>query len=123
MTRALTLNPLDDVAIALERLEPGEVVDGLGLKALEAVPAGHKIARHAIAGGTVVRRYGQVIGEAIGDIAAGTHVHTHNLAMSRARAGTTIGADTMATEPRSGATFKATSAPTQPSARATTSAF
>ncbi len=43
------------------------------------VPAGHKIARHAIAKNAAVRRYGQVIGFATQDISAGEHVHSHNL--------------------------------------------
>lgn len=106
MTRALTLNPADDVAIVLESLDPGAVVESLGLRAAEVIPAGHKIARHAIAAGTVVRKYGQVIGEAVGDIAAGAHVHTHNLAMSEARADAAIGVDAQAPQALSGATFE-----------------
>ncbi|MEY4556338.1 MAG: hypothetical protein RL093_1457, partial [Pseudomonadota bacterium] len=106
MTRALTLNPADDVAVVLDSLEPGAVVESLGLRALEAIPAGHKIARHAIAAGSVVRKYGQVIGEAMIEIAAGAHVHTHNLAMSDARAGPAIGVDAQAPKTLSGATFE-----------------
>ena len=106
MTRALTLNPADDVAIVLEALEPGTAVESLNLSAAEAIPAGHKIARHAIAAGSVVRKYGQVIGEAVRDIAAGAHVHTHNLAMSEARAGAAIGVDARTHRPLSGASFE-----------------
>lgn len=106
MTRALTLNPADDVAIVLGSLQPGAVVEGLGLLAVDAIPAGHKIARHPIAAETVVRKYGQVIGQAVRDIAAGEHVHTHNLAMSDARVGAAIGADAQAPQARSGATFE-----------------
>ena len=106
MTRALTLNPADDVAIVLEALEPGAAVGSLNLSAVEAIPAGHKIARHAIAAGSVVRKYGQVIGEAVRDIAAGAHVHTHNLAMSEARAGAAIGVDARTHRPLSGASFE-----------------
>ncbi len=43
------------------------------------IPAGHKIALQAIATGEPVRRYGQVIGFATQPIAAGEHVHSHNL--------------------------------------------
>src|SRR5204862_141878 len=42
---------------------------------------GHKVAVHAIPDGSSVRKYGQVIGFAKGNIAAGDHVHTHNLEM------------------------------------------
>ncbi len=45
-----------------------------------AAPVGHKVARHAIEAGAPVRKYGHVIGYASADIAAGEHVHTHNLA-------------------------------------------
>ncbi|WP_332658776.1 UxaA family hydrolase [Brevundimonas sp.] len=106
MTRALTLTPADDVAIALEPLEPGALIESLDLRTVDAIPAGHKIARHAIAAGTVVRKYGQVIGEAVSDIAAGAHVHVHNLAMSEARADASIGADAQPAAGLHGATFE-----------------
>jgi altronate hydrolase len=41
-----------------------------------------QVATQAIAKGQAVRRYDQVIGMATRDIAAGEHVHTHNLAFS-----------------------------------------
>ena len=43
------------------------------------VPFGHKLALKPIAAGASVLRYGQVIGHASRDIAAGEHIHTHNL--------------------------------------------
>src|SRR5665647_230514 len=46
-----------------------------------AVPRGHKVAVRDVATGSAVRKYGQVIGRATADIAAGEHVHTHNLGM------------------------------------------
>lgn len=49
------------------------------LRTAEPVPNGHKIAIKAIATGGPVRKYGQIIGFAIRDIAVGEHVHTHNL--------------------------------------------
>jgi len=48
------------------------------------IPRGHKVALRDIAAGAQVRKYGQSIGVAKGDIAAGDHVHTHNLAMDLA---------------------------------------
>jgi altronate hydrolase len=44
------------------------------------IPAGHKVALRAIAKGEPVRKYGWPIGHATADIAAGEHVHSHNLA-------------------------------------------
>jgi altronate hydrolase len=49
------------------------------------IPAGHKIATHAIGVGEPVRRYNQIIGFASKPIAAGEHVHTHNLGDGRQR--------------------------------------
>ncbi len=65
----LTLDPRDDVAIVLAD-QPG------------GIASGHKVARHPIAAGDPVRKYGQLIGRASADIAEGDWVHTHNLAMS-----------------------------------------
>ncbi|GAA4481700.1 altronate dehydratase family protein [Actinoallomurus oryzae] len=63
----LLLHPEDDVAVALREL-PG-------------VPRGHKVAVHDLAVGAPVRKYGQAIGVVTAPIAAGDHVHTHNLGM------------------------------------------
>jgi hypothetical protein len=86
----LVLRPQDDVATALADLPAGEAAarngDGLETILLRApVPLGHKVARHAIARGAVIRKYGAPIGEAIADIPAGAHVHVHNLRSLRAR--------------------------------------
>ncbi|WP_163521238.1 UxaA family hydrolase, partial [Klebsiella michiganensis] len=43
------------------------------------VPAGHKIAARRIAQGEAIRKYDTIIGRAARDIAAGEHVHTHNV--------------------------------------------
>ncbi|MDW5443953.1 altronate dehydratase family protein [Polaromonas sp. SM01] len=79
MTPFIRLHPLDDVLIARQQLLGGATVEGIAVKGL--IPAGHKIATHAIAAGEPVRRYNQIIGFASKAIAAGEHVHTHNLDM------------------------------------------
>lgn len=78
----LLLRADDDVAVALRDLEAGERVRAGGgwLAVTGAVPRGHKLALRALPRGTWVRKYGQRIGVAGADIAAGAHVHTHNLA-------------------------------------------
>ncbi len=63
----------DNVVIALRGLQPGQ--EG----ATDAIPRGHKMASVDIAKGAPVLKYAQVIGYAATDIAAGAHVHTHNL--------------------------------------------
>ena len=79
----LRVHPRDDVLVALRDLQPGDTVHASPTESLVAktlVPRGHKIAVAAISAGTVVRKYGWPIGRASCDIAAGEHVHTHNLA-------------------------------------------
>ena len=71
--KTVTLSEHDNVATAISALQPGE--NG----ASEPIPRGHKLALVPIPAGTPVRKYAQVIGYAAQDIAAGAHVHTHNL--------------------------------------------
>ena len=79
----LRLHPADDVAVARSAIATGTALAGPDgpLQALDDIPAGHKIATRAVAAGDPVRKYGQVIGVAITAIAAGQHVHVHNLDM------------------------------------------
>jgi altronate hydrolase len=49
--------------------------------ARESIPVGHKVALVEIAEGECVRKYGHPIGIASRRIAAGEHVHLHNLAL------------------------------------------
>jgi altronate hydrolase len=75
----LRLNPADDVVIACRELESGTSLMQEEVVVRERIPAGHKVATRAIAAGEPVRRYSQVIGFATRPIAAGAHVHVHNL--------------------------------------------
>ena len=77
----IRLHKDDNVIIALKDLAMGDRVPGLDAPLLQPVPRGHKIAMQPIATGSCVIRYGQIIGVATADIAAGSHVHTHNLGM------------------------------------------
>ena len=78
----IRLNPADDVAIASVELAAGtRLLNEGSIEVSARVPAGHKIAVRAIKQGQPVRRYNQIIGFATSDIAAGEHVHVHNLAM------------------------------------------
>jgi altronate hydrolase len=81
----IRLHEQDDVWIARRQLVAGAGVAQLNVRGL--IPAGHKIARHAIAQGAPVRRYNQIIGFASRPIAAGEHVHTHNLGMGQDKGG------------------------------------
>ncbi|MBA2673296.1 altronate dehydratase family protein [Ramlibacter sp.] len=77
MTPFIRLHPADDVVIARAQLVGGAQVEGIQARGL--IPPGHKVAMRAIAAGEPVRRYNQIIGFASKPIAAGEHVHTHNL--------------------------------------------
>lgn len=83
------LDASDPVGLASSDLAAGTVldIDGVSLRLRDAVPRGHKLALIDLPAGTEVRKYGQPIGLATRDIAAGEHVHEHNLrSLSRAGA-------------------------------------
>ncbi len=88
---AIAIHPDDDVAVALRDLAAGESVrirtpeKVQSAVVAEAIPLGHKFTLRALPRGTPIHKYGECIGVAIADIAAGTHVHIHNLASRRAR--------------------------------------
>ena len=79
--QAIRLHPADNVVIALADLTAGMVPEALGLALPGPVPRGHKMATAPIAMGQNVIRYGQIIGVANEDIAAGAHIHNHNIGM------------------------------------------
>ena len=89
--QALVLHADDDVAVALRDLQAGEAIDvrcageNLRMAIRESIPLGHKFALRAVGTGARIRKYGEVIGEAIAPIDAGAHVHVHNMASLRAR--------------------------------------
>ena len=61
----------------LLRLHPDDNV--LTVIGAAALPMGHKVAARAIAAGEKIIKYGGPIGSATREIAAGEHVHTHNV--------------------------------------------
>ena len=93
----IRLNDADTVVIARATLLPGTEV-APGVAASQRIPAGHKVAVAPIAQGQAVRRYGQVIGFATGDIAPGQHVHVHNIGMGDFARDYAFGVDARPTE-------------------------
>lgn len=87
----IRLHSTDNVVIALSDLAQGTEVESAVLTG--GVPRGHKIAVTDIAKGAVVLRYGQIIGQALADIPAGSHVHVHNLGMGPHSTDYAIGAE------------------------------
>jgi hypothetical protein len=87
MNRVIVISTQDNVATALEALEPGEMIQAgaVSVAVAEPIPRGHKVALRAITAGEIVVKYGSAIGHASAAIGAGMHVHTHNLASDRGR--------------------------------------
>ena len=79
--RLLLLDEADNVLVATSRVRGGESVDieGSSVTLPADLPIGHKLARRAIAAGEKIIKYGAPIGSATADIAAGAHVHVHNV--------------------------------------------
>ncbi len=79
---AILVHPEDSVAVVAADVRAGDVVrldDDTAVRATEAISRGAKVALRPIACGEAVIRYGEEIGRATRDVAAGEHVHTHNL--------------------------------------------
>lgn len=82
---AVRLDDKDNVATALraiakgQRVRVGTPVGEVAIVAAEPIGLCHKIALAPIAAGAAIVKYGEPIGDARAAIAAGTHVHVHNL--------------------------------------------
>jgi altronate dehydratase small subunit len=89
VSRAVLLDPRDDVAVLVEPVDAGANITLVGangtgsLTAVEALPLGHKVAVRALGEGEPVRKYGEVIGRMTAAASAGDHVHVHNLVSLR----------------------------------------
>jgi (2R)-sulfolactate sulfo-lyase subunit alpha len=60
-----------------------ETDETIAIKALDAVPLGHKIALKEIQSGDTVLKYGHDVGRAVAAIGKGNHVHVHNMKTKR----------------------------------------
>jgi altronate dehydratase len=85
--KVIVITPRDNVATALAALTAGETIEANGQRVtvIEPIGNGHKVALTAIRSGEPVVKYGNPIGTATTDIAAGAHVHVHNVASGRGR--------------------------------------
>lgn len=79
--RILWLDERDNVAVALTDIRAGEQLAccGVSVRATGAIALGHKIALRPMVAGEKIIKYGASIGSATRAIAAGDHVHMHNL--------------------------------------------
>lgn len=77
----------DDVGVAVMNLDAGEEIGAFTLEGehvrqvnlVSDVPLGHKVAMRDLDQGREVIEYGRAIGAAVAPIAAGEHVHIHNI--------------------------------------------
>jgi len=81
---AVLIDAADDVATAILELKRGDVArylrqDEVIEVVTEGIPRFHKFAVRNIKQTELVRKYGEIIGEATQDITRGSHVHSHNL--------------------------------------------
>lgn len=81
MNKYLKIAPADNVAVAIEDLKAGEVlnVDGKEITIEADIPTGHKFALAEIKENEDVIKYGYPIGHATTNIHIGDHVHTQNV--------------------------------------------
>lgn len=89
--RALIINAKDNVATALQDIEPGATIgarlgqDVVNLEAVEKIPFGFKVALLDIEKGQAIFKYGEIIGRASQPIKKGQMVHVHNVEGTRGR--------------------------------------
>ena len=77
----------DDVGVTAMDLKAGDVIQAvtlegepvLQIKMIDDVPLGHKVAMRDMPDQKHIIEYGRSIGYATQAIAAGAHVHTHNI--------------------------------------------
>jgi (2R)-sulfolactate sulfo-lyase subunit alpha len=77
--------------VVVEDVTPGQTLNGwvmegdgtIKVKALDAVPLGHKIALRDMKAGDTVLKYGNDIGKIVAPVAKGRHVHVQNLKTKR----------------------------------------
>jgi len=78
---ALLLHPSDDVLVAVKPIPASTELELPDARATTTapIPFGHKFALRSLSIGQPVHKFGQIIGFATRPIAAGEHVHSHNL--------------------------------------------
>jgi altronate dehydratase small subunit len=84
--KVLKLNSKDNVAVALQTLNAGDIASIIlednivsEIKTQKEILFGHKVAVNQIESGQEVLKYGEVIGVATCSINKGDHVHVHNV--------------------------------------------
>ena len=82
MANAILLNERDNVATCTGATQKGDTIKIIGggeVHCIEDIPIWHKVALRPIAAGEKIFKYGEIIGEALTDIAAGAWVSHENI--------------------------------------------
>lgn len=77
MSKLFKINDKDNVAVALEELKKGEIIDNI--KLLDDIPFGHKVLLNDLKSGENIIKYGNPIGHLTIDCKKGEHIHEHKL--------------------------------------------
>lgn len=87
MKRLLVINDKDNVGVLLEKAVAGDECNynGTTVKVLEDIEFGHKIALKDLKKEDIVYKYGEEIGHALEEIAAGKWIHNHNMGCRRGK--------------------------------------
>lgn len=86
MEELVIMDSRDNIAVVMaSSLPKGSTVtvNGISLTAQSDIPFAHKVALRPIARGERIFKYGEPVGIATADIAAGEHVHVHNVVSGR----------------------------------------
>ncbi len=79
MSKFIRINSADNVAVAISDAHCGEIAEGLGVKAVAEIPAGHKMALRDLKAGDDVVKYGFPIGHLLTDVPEGGLIDHSNL--------------------------------------------
>ena len=85
MINAVLIHKDDSVAISIEKIAKGDMVEFkkenevISFKAIDDIPRYHKVALKDIKKGEPILKYGEHIGQASQEIKKGNHVHEHNV--------------------------------------------
>lgn len=81
MTNAILLDERDNVATCTSAAQKGDTIKFIGgeIVCVEDIPVWHKVSLRTICAGEKIFKYGEIIGEAACDIAAGAWVSHENI--------------------------------------------
>jgi (2R)-sulfolactate sulfo-lyase subunit alpha len=77
----ILLHPDDNVLVLSAPVRVGDAltIDGRTVTAPSNIEVGHKLARHALAAGDKILKYGAPIGSMTAPAGPGEHIHMHNM--------------------------------------------